>query len=765
MIVKISFCEPPHDSYWNVFEQFNISGIQSLMLDLPETASSFTRNHFVGLVNITSLKIIKSSPTALTYFSDGCLTPLTKLDVLYIDGNVSLPILPPENQIQKVFIRHGQSRGELGECSHLLELTVSVWTWSTTSKTPPPRWLAGCHKLQSLVLINIMMDLWPQDGVSTTLAGLTALRTLTISNCNLKSISPGFLDDAINLVSLDLSKNELLKLPSGALLPVASTLHTLMLQDNPSLSGFCSNDDDYDSDDDDYDDAADDTSGLLSLHSLRELSLGHTGVRRICPSWSRHLTSIMKGFRDIKWLGARTSALEMWANRVDSIMYTMNDYLEVTRDNCTKFNVSIGISKQIICDCHSYWFARTLAECPEHVTWMIALRCSTGEHVADVSLKSMLCSRHADECAPDCECYWRERRNATIANCSSVVDGRIPLIPHLYELNASSSRIDDLSKLPSTLIYADLRYNQLPRMSEEAAEELFSVPERRLRFAGNPIVCDCGNSPFIEALQQHRNQVLDYDELTCIDDRIIDSIVIEELCALSSTLILVYGLTPVVVLLLFILLVFGVFSRHQETVKIYLYARRWCLCCIREHHIDQHKEYDAFVSYSHADEQFVYEHLIPQLEGEPHCFRLCVHTRDWVIGEWIPVQIAHSVDESRRTIILLSQNFLESVWGRLEFRTAHKRAMSEGLSRVIVVLLEDVGDHPNLDKELKAYLTTNTYVKWGDPHFWEKLRSALPQRRNEREARRAGEEVALELLRMEERRPPAICAPPASSNT
>lgn len=160
------------------------------------------------------------------------------------------------------------------------------------------------------------------------------------------------------------------------------------------------------------------------------------------------------------------------------------------------------------------------------------------------------------------------------------------------------------------------------------------------------------------------------------------------------------------------------YNIYEYEIKVWMFAHGWFSWLISEEKLDKDKRYDAFVSFNETDRPFVEDHLMKELEPE---YKLCVHFREFVVGEYIAAQITRSVYQSRRTIIVLSPNYLTSNWGREEFRTAHTKAIGDYCARVIIILLSDIDTHV-LTPELQAYITTRTYLKWGDPWFWKKLK-------------------------------------------
>lgn len=251
---------------------------------------------------------------------------------------------------------------------------------------------------------------------------------------------------------------------------------------------------------------------------------------------------------------------------------------------------------------------------------------------------------------------------------------------------------------------------------------------RNLTLHENPWTCDCNTKDFLNFIQTKLVTMPNLFKVTCPGkNKAISEMITAEFCPFDNTAVISVSIA-IALMGLFIGITGLLYYKYQQQIKVWLFAHQWCLWFVTEEELDKEKLYDAFVSYSHKDHDFVVNELVSKLEDGPTPFKLCLHYRDWLAGEWIPANIARSVEDSRRTIVVLSPNFLESIWGRMEFRAAHSQALSEGRARVILILYGDIGPIDNLDSELKAYINMNTYVKWGDPWFWNKLRYALPHR-------------------------------------
>ena len=74
--------------------------------------------------------------------------------------------------------------------------------------------------------------------------------------------------------------------------------------------------------------------------------------------------------------------------------------------------------------------------------------------------------------------------------------------------------------------------------------------------------------------------------------------------------------------------------------------------------------YDAFISYSHKDGNWVRRTLLPRLEGEG--LRICIDYRDFEIGTPSLVNMENAVEHSRRTLLILSPNWIASEWTAFE---------------------------------------------------------------------------------------------------
>jgi len=171
-----------------------------------------------------------------------------------------------------------------------------------------------------------------------------------------------------------------------------------------------------------------------------------------------------------------------------------------------------------------------------------------------------------------------------------------------------------------------------------------------------------------------------------------------------------------------------IFLCIKKSILLWLYERNLCYKWISrpEPEADTVLKIDAFLAFSHVDVDLIKEYL-DKLEKGPRQYRLCFYQRDWQIGASIPNCIMQTIKDSKRIIILLTNNFLNSPWGLFEFRTAIQATSMDPSKRLLVILHSDV-NLDDLEPELKQYMTYNTYLRRDDPQFWRKLMFAMPHK-------------------------------------
>ncbi|XP_033979856.1 LOW QUALITY PROTEIN: toll-like receptor 21 [Trematomus bernacchii] len=302
--------------------------------------------------------------------------------------------------------------------------------------------------------------------------------------------------------------------------------------------------------------------------------------------------------------------------------------------------------------------------------------------------------------------------NMGIQNFTKEVFGNLTKL-HILQLNRNvmqSIRVDALESLPK-LDYLDIR----------------SIP----------LSCTCGNSLLQNWTVHNQNtQVVYLYNLPCPNhaksrfhnfDTKVCYIDLEEYFFLSTAVVIfLFTVTPLLYVKLYWKMKYGYY------VFISWFGEQWRR--LREK--EENCKYDAFISYNSSDEQWVMDQLIPNLEGNGSSFKLCLHHRDFELGRNIVDNIVSAVYSSRKTICVVSRNFLKSEWCSLEIQLASYRLFDEHRDVLLLVFLEQISERQvSCYHRMRKVMLKKTYLQWPssdctDPTqaqalFWNQLRRAI----------------------------------------
>ncbi|XP_074036226.1 protein toll isoform X1 [Leptinotarsa decemlineata] len=568
------------------------------------------------------------------------------------------------------------------------------------------------------------------------------LKKLFLNNNQIKTIMPNAFQNNKGLISIDLSNN------------LFDMKYECMLEYNPFMN--CDQLEEL----------------LLSGNRIDEfpLIIMHMILRRKLNlkqdnSSSFHVT-------ESKHIASKNVKVDLSNNKISVVEFKDWEHLAIetfknqhVKKNVVPLTTILLYNNPLSCDCRNYDLVRYFKDMLNPaVKAVVDLRIVDSNCAAPDSLQHMkiedlqpqyISCPYLSKCetSSQCQCFYRPFYKSVSIDCSyrnltecpridvnfrrvemNLVGNIIRYGPNsslgydnVTNLFLSNNTIEQFEWVPPKIKILKLDGNQLTHLNTEVLKMM--NPSSMLTLYNNPWSCDCSAlelQNFIRAKfgNESRNIVCQED-----NEPLIEKV---QLCEPSAILTMKVGI-PILFIIILIASGYFLYFFYEEEIKIYLYTNSLPSLLINREEPDEEKVWDVFISYSYQDEHFILQTLLPELENGPNPLKTCIHVRDWIPGTTITENISNSVNNSRRTLVVLSNNFLESVWGKMEFRAAHTNAIEEGRAKVIIIKFGDL-DENKIDKELKMYLRTNTYVEWGKPWFWRKLRYALlhPHSRNTR---------------------------------
>ena len=350
----------------------------------------------------------------------------------------------------------------------------------------------------------------------------------------------------------------------------------------------------------------------------------------------------------------------------------------------------------------------------------------------------------------------------------TVSSGTFDHLKQLQYLNLMENRINTVASTLTSVItlpslqYLNVAYNNIAEIPESFFRSLTARPTRRnvtsfslpsilhLDFSGNPFLCSCSIQSMQDWFQLDNIIFVEsFPDYVCSAPNSTRGLIITEVSLgseceppppIRTGLYVSIAAAFLIVSCLAVFLCVR-YHWHLRYIRFLIFNSSNVPPRMTEGRMTEdgaaYCRYDAFVSYNEKDETWVFDQLMPNMEGSSEDdsssredkFRLCIGARDFVLGGCILEAILEGVGQSHKTMMILSPNFVESEWCHYEMQSAQLSLFHEGRDVLVLVLLEEIPDS-KLPLLLRRILCSKNTLKWpsdkvGQDLFWRRLREEL----------------------------------------
>nr|QNL15317.1 toll-like receptor 12.2 [Littorina littorea] len=281
------------------------------------------------------------------------------------------------------------------------------------------------------------------------------------------------------------------------------------------------------------------------------------------------------------------------------------------------------------------------------------------------------------------------------------------------------------------LTVLDLGSNQISVVRQTTFSPAMRQGLQRLDLSGNPFYCSCDLRWFQSWLASSPKALkYPYFRYTCsnLPDTNVTSFFLSEQACLLSRDTNVLMVSCLSLLLVVMTTVFPLY-RYRWHLRLMLHEAVRGGGEARRRRLQRGQfQYDVYVSYASDDLGWVRQHLLAELENWG--LRLCLHDRDFLIGNNIVDDISHSVESSKKVLVVFSRHYSRNQWCQFELNFCLRHVMDFG-DNLVVTCLNDV-ESRDMTTAMMAVLKMMSYIRWDDDPealaaFWGRLRQALQE--------------------------------------